>query len=177
MISMAILALAFAIAAPNLSTWLTNQKISAAAEQALALLQAARSEALARNATVSAYLVDELTDGCMQSSKGHAVIVATVFPESDCASLTAPRLIKKASLDKDRVVTVIALAGAEEASSVAFNGLGRVSSPIGAISAIDFDALPEGHYRKLRVEISSGGSARICYPAVGSTTNARACSQ
>jgi type IV fimbrial biogenesis protein FimT len=78
-----------------------------------------------------------------------------------------------------------ALIAAGPAGTVHFNGLGRVSSPGGALNMTQLsisnpsggscEHVDGGDMRCLRIDISIGGEARMCDPAVTDATDPRKC--
>jgi type IV fimbrial biogenesis protein FimT len=72
-------------------------------------------------------------------------------------------------------VSALRADGATAASTVVFDGFGRVTGA-NPIASIDLDNLSSGNdFRRLRIVIASGGSIRMCDPQVTSSTDPRFC--
>ena len=185
LITLAVFALLLMIGLPSMTTWLQNQQIRTSAEGLQAGLQLARAEALRRNAPVRFQLVDTLTAACALFDRGTNWIVSINdptglcdVPESDAA---APLTIQKRSGAEGTPNAVVrGWSGPAAATTVTFNGLGRVTGA-GAITQIDVTnasgrlCQPAGAMRCLRLNISSGGQVRMCDPAVTDNTDPRFC--
>ncbi|MFW9616238.1 GspH/FimT family pseudopilin [Aquabacterium sp.] len=179
-----ILALA---AAPNLSTWLDNIRIRNASNAIQEGLQVARAEAIKRNQNITFWLVssnaaNQLDDACALSNTSGSWVVSVSDPTSHCASapstVSAPRLVASRSIGDSGaqvVVKAVQSDGATGATSVTFNGFGRVSNsaPIGRIDITGQDSGIS--YRNLRIAISPVGQIRVCDPSVSSSTDPRKC--
>ncbi|MGA8006565.1 MAG: GspH/FimT family pseudopilin [Burkholderiales bacterium] len=191
MIGLAIVALVLFLGVPSFATFLQNTQIRNAAETTLQGLDLARAEAVRLNAPVRFQLVSDFTSGCAPSATSLNWIVSLSDPTGLCdvapaggnASLpgtAAPQIIEeKAASEGSPNVTVAATGG----SSAVFNGLGRLASA--GITTIDFsnpaggtctyaDAT-NGKMRCLRIQLSSGGQAKMCDPKVTDTTDPRVC--
>ena len=190
MIGLAIMALLIMIGLPNMATWLSNSQIRTAGETLLAGLTLARTEAVRRNQIVRFQMVDNLTSGCAISTSGADWVVSLddvtgacdAAPSDPSPTDPPPRIIQKRSGSEGTQRAVIA---ATTAGVVHFNGLGRVTSPGGAANmtqvAISNPAggtcehVDGGAMRCLRINISVGGDARMCDPAVTDATDPRIC--
>ncbi|MDR0578809.1 MAG: GspH/FimT family pseudopilin [Candidatus Accumulibacter sp.] len=155
-----ILSILIAMAAPNFSTWIRNMRIRTVAESVLSGLQLARAEALKENSRVSFQLMDG--DGA-SSASGPNWVVSRADGAGDPV-----QAYDGAEGGGDK-----ALIAAEE-ETFTFNGLGRlastpanilVSSSDGATACADSG----GKVRCMRIEVSAGGSIRMCDPALPST--------
>lgn len=189
MIGLTIMALLIMIGLPNMTIWLNNSQIRTAGETMLAGLTLARTEAVRRNQIVRFQMVSDLTAGCAISTGGTSWVVSLDDPTAACDSApsdaAAPRIIQTRSGSEGTSRTVTA---ATPAGTVFFNGLGRITSPGGAanISRIDISnpvggacENPDGSggpMRCLRINISIGGEAKMCDPAVSDATDPRICS-
>lgn len=192
MIGLTIMALLMMIGLPNMTIWLNNSQIRTAGETLLTGLTLARTEAVKRNQIVRFQMVNNLTSGCAVTTAGTSWVVSLDDPTAACdaapSQTAAPRIIQSRSGSEG--TTRIAVA-ATPAGAVYFNGLGRVTSPGGAanISSIDISnpvggacENPDGSggpMRCLRINISVGGEAKMCDPAVdpvASPTDPRRCS-
>jgi type IV fimbrial biogenesis protein FimT len=166
----------------------------------LAGLQAARNEAIRRNAAVRFSLVAladsaVLDSSCALSGGGVSWVVSVRDPAGNCqqvpvnvadntayalavADLTNP-LIVEAHAGGQGGRNVVAAArvadGSAAADTVVFNGLGRVENA-SAIGMIDVRNETHGNdYRRFRIEISPGGALRMCDYDVTPTTDSRYC--
>jgi type IV fimbrial biogenesis protein FimT len=178
-ITIAILALLVALGFPSLQTWLFNSRIRTGAEEVLAGLQLARSEAVRQNCSVELLLntvaptigagwTVQATAGC---PGGAAVIQTQASTEGVTGVLLTP--------------TPVA------ATQVTFDGLGRLlqtatpplkainSNNTDAITRIDIDLDPTilapGDTRDLRINIRLNGQNRLCDPNVSVSTDSRFC--
>lgn len=165
---MVIVAIALALGVPLASEWTQNAQIRTAAESVLSGLQAARTEAVRRNATVEFSLVSpgvagntgweiKLPDGTVLQSK----------PAGEAS--------------RSAVITTTP----SDSSAYTFNGFGR--APEGALNS-DASAVltqlditsgvtpPSGvSWRAMRIQLTNGGDIRMCDPAVTSTSDPRSC--
>jgi type IV fimbrial biogenesis protein FimT len=190
LIGLSIMALLIMIGLPNMATWLSNSQIRTAGETMLAGLTLARTEAVRRNQIVRFQMVDNLTSGCAISISGADWVVSMDDATGACDAAASdpaptdppPRIIQKRSGSEGTSRAMLAAAGA---GVVHFNGLGRVTSPGGAANmtqvAISNPAggtcehVDGGSMRCLRIDISVGGEARMCDPAVADATDPRKC--
>jgi len=186
MIGLAIMALLIMIGLPNMATWLSNSQIRTAGETMLAGLTLARTEAVRRNQIVRFQMVDNLTSGCAISISGADWVVSMDDPTGACdaapSDVAVPRVVQKRSGSEGTTRAVLA---ATTAGTVHFNGLGRVTSPGGAANMTQLaisnpsggtcEHVDGGNMRCLRINISVGGDARMCDPAVADATDPRIC--
>ena len=181
MITLVVFALLLMIGLPSMTTWLQNQQIRTSAEGLQAGLQLARAEALRRNAPVRFQLVDTFTAACALANNGTSWIVSINDPTGLCdvdpSDIAAPLTIQKRSGAEGTPNAVVTATGG---SSLIFTGLGRVSAA-GGITQIDVTnpnggaCQPGGPMRCLRLNVTSGGSPRMCDPAVVDNTDPRFC--
>lgn len=183
-ITLVILALLIALGAPSFQTWLINTQIRNSAESMSSGLQRARSEAVRRNQSVQFTLVSlanpsVLDNTCAASAVGTSWVVSLDDPSGRCAvdasDVIAPRTVeKRAAGDGSRAAVVAGVdAAGAAASAVTFNGFGRTSgaNPLAQINVTSNSA----GTRALRVQISSGGSVRMCDPVVVDAADPRKC--
>lgn len=176
MLGIAVLAVILMVAMPSVGTWLDNTRIRNAAAALQNGLQTARTEAVNRNQNVSFYLVSQASPGaldnnCALSSTSAGWVVSVNSPVSKCANspstTTSPMIvIGRPSGDSGAGVQVSAKQsdGTSNATTVTFNGFGRVINA-GAINWIEVNGpLSTGSYRKLRVTVAAAGATRICDP-------------
>ncbi|HEX5160461.1 MAG TPA: GspH/FimT family pseudopilin [Steroidobacteraceae bacterium] len=186
MIALVIMGILMALGLPSMATWLNNSQIRTAGETVLAGLTLARVEAVRRNQVVRFQLVSDLTSGCVLTQSGTSWVVSQDDPTGLCdqapSDAVAPRIIqtRSGSEGTPRAVVTAATAG-----TVYFNGLGRVTSPGGALNMTQIaisnptggtcEYVDGGAMRCLRITISIGGEARMCDPAVSDATDPRKC--
>ncbi|HUJ85629.1 MAG TPA: GspH/FimT family pseudopilin [Burkholderiales bacterium] len=195
MIGLAIVALVLFVAVPAFGTFLQNTQIRNAGETTLQGLNLARAQAVRLNAPVRFQLVTDLTAGCTLSATSLNWIVSLADPSGACnqtawgdnvtnTSLptppSAPFIIEaKAASEGSPNVAVVATGG----STAVFSGLGRLTGA--GITQIDFSNpaggtctyvdSANGKMRCLRIQLSSGGQAKLCDPKVTDTTDPRVC--
>ena len=190
MIGLTIMALLIMIGLPNMATWLSNAQIRTAGETMLAGLTLARTEAVRRNQIVRFQMVNNLTSGCVISTSGADWVVSMDDATGACDAAASdpaptdppPRIIQKRSGSEGTTRAVLA---ATTAGTVHFNGLGRVTSPGGAANMTQLaisnpsggtcEHVDGGNMRCLRINISVGGEARMCDPAVTDASDPRKC--
>lgn len=178
MITLVILAILVSLGAPGYGQWLQNRQIRTGTESMLAAIQLARAEAVRRNAVVSFNLVGSLAS-CTASAAGTAWTVS-LGTAPVCNPGSGSFIQARAGEEATPSVTVTATrADGGTATSVAFDGLGRVAAA-GVASAIfriavDSAALASADSRDLQIQVSSGGQIRMCDPAVSTTGDPRKC--
>ena len=186
MIGLAIMGILMAIGLPNMAIWLNNSQIRTAGETVLAGLTLARVEAVRRNQIVRFQLVSDLGSGCVISQSGTSWVVSQDDPTGLCdqapSDAAAPRIIQTRSGSEGTPRAVVAAA---TSATVYFNGLGRITSPGGALNMTQLsisnpsggtcEHVDGGDMRCLRINISIGGEARMCDPAVTDVTDPRKC--
>ncbi|HEX5091207.1 MAG TPA: GspH/FimT family pseudopilin [Burkholderiales bacterium] len=186
MIALVIMGILMALGLPSMATWLNNSQIRTAGETVLAGLTLARVEAVRRNQVVRFQLVSDLTSGCVLTQSGTSWVVSQDDPAGLCdqapSDTVAPRIIQTRSGGEGTPRAVVA---ATTAGTVYFNGLGRVTSPGGALNMTQIaisnptggscEHVDGGAMRCLRITISIGGEARMCDPAVSDATDPRKC--
>ncbi len=183
MVGLAIVAILFALGAPSFTAWIQSAQIRTAAEAMQNGLMLARGEAVRRNTLVRFSLTDTLDDSCNVIATGTNWVVSLNDPTGACLSAPAdpgnpnppaPAIIQtRTSAEGTPNVQVVA-----GQSSIAFNGLGRVT-PLPAAGAVPPDGsieirlnndliggacAPAGPMRCLRVVVSTSGQVRMCDP-------------
>jgi type IV fimbrial biogenesis protein FimT len=185
LIAIAILGILLGFAAPNYRVWIANSQIRTAAETLAQGLSVARNEAIRRNQPVSFKLMTNLSASCDESSNGTSWVASVYDPKGKCEKAISeiddpvndPLIVaKKSAAEKTSTVTIDALdASKNAASSITFNGVGRVvligNTPIARID-IDSSALAGGESRELRILLTPGGMIRMCDPKA---TDSRKC--
>ncbi|MCI1190474.1 GspH/FimT family pseudopilin [Calidifontimicrobium sp. SYSU G02091] len=186
MVTITVLALLLMAVAPSVGAWIANTQIRNAATSIQMGLQRARSEALRRNTPVRFTLVSltnaaVMDDSCAPSDSGVSWVVSLDDPTGDCGTApsdtAAPRIVEThaGGVGGGRFTVAATTSGGDEASSVTFNGFGRVVGTDG-IGVIDIDHVePGADYRALRLVIGLGGTVRMCDPAVTSADDPRKC--
>jgi len=186
MIGVALLAILLGIAGPSFATWVQNTQIRTMSEAVQNGLHRARAEAVGRNAPVRFELMTTLDNTCAPSTTGRNWVVSMDGATANCASTNmadaaapvAPRLIQaRPSGDGSRNAVVAA-----SQSSIAFNGLGRVTPVPAADITIDITnptggtcAGSGGSMRCLRVVVTAGGQVRMCDPRASFNGTSEGC--
>jgi type IV fimbrial biogenesis protein FimT len=160
LIGVVILGILASIAVPSFQTWIINSNIRNAAESITNGLQKARAEAVARNANVA------FTLGAGSDSSWSVYVVAGSGIESRSASEGSKNVIRTVS-------------PTNSLTTVTFNGFGVVlpTNPDAGVPASPFTAvgLALAGGNTLKVNIGSGGNAKMCDPSVISSTDPRYC--
>lgn len=186
MIGIALLAILLGIAGPSFATWVQNTQIRTMSEAVQNGLHRARAEAVGRNAPVRFELMTTLDNTCAPSTTGRNWVVSMDGATANCASTNmadaaapvAPRLIQaRPSGDGSRNAVVAA-----SQSSIAFNGLGRVTPVPAADITIDITnpaggtcAGSGGSMRCLRVVVTASGQVRMCDPRASFNGTSEGC--
>lgn len=185
-VTMGIVAILAALAAPNMSAWIQNTKIRTGAEAIQNGLQLARAQAVQRNRNIRFQLTSSVDASCALSTTNsnwvvsldnptgscNSAFINEAFDVSDTTNNPAPRIIQRRSeAEGSRNVVVAA-----DQSAIEFNAMGRITpvpaatininitNPTGGTCAAD-----GGTVRCLRVTVSTGGQVRMCDPSVAST--------
>jgi type IV fimbrial biogenesis protein FimT len=169
MIALVVVAVVLALGLPGIMEWMQNSQIRTAAEGVQNGLQAARTEAVRRNSAVEFVLTSPTATG------GTGWTIRNV---NDAAVIqSAPD-----GVGSRNVVLTPAPPGA---TTVTFNGFGRIPSPpvvtnadgSAFLTSIDLDnaVLSASSSRNLRIVISAGGEVRMCDPNVSDTLDPRRC--
>jgi len=170
-----------------MSTWLNNTRIRTAGETLLAGITLARTEALRNNTVVRFQMTTSLDSACALSSTGANWVVSLADPTGACektpSNTIAPQIIQKKSGSEGTQSSEITA----DASTIHFNGLGRLASPGGAANIPRLDIAnaaggvcrhgdtANGAMRCLSITISPGGQVKMCDPAVTDVTDPRIC--
>lgn len=188
-VTIAVFALLLFAALPSLGTWTDNTRIRNVASSLLDGLQLARAEAIRRNQNVSFWLVNidnpaVLSNDCTLSNTSGSWVVSVNSPITHCADApsidSSPMLVTGRAVGDagGRVSVTAVLAGSTTAAtSVTFNGFGRLVNTADAIGQIDITGPTSGtDYRNLRLLVSPAGQVRMCDPDSGiATTDPRRC--
>ena len=194
MISLVVLGVLIGLGAPGFAEWLQNQQIRAAAEATLNGLQVARGEAVRRNTPVRFQLVSDLTSTCVLASDSVTApvsvswVVSLADPTGACDAVTDSgqpvpppgRILQKrtsAEGSPGALATSVFVPSPpvpptpQAASTVTFAALGNVvanadgTPSINKIDVTNLNVSPSA-MRPLRIIINSGGSTRMCDPAL-----------
>lgn len=190
-VALTVLGLLLMAVLPSVGVWMRNTQIRNTASSMMAGLHVARNEAIRRNAAIR-FTVVRLTDSavmdnsCNPSDAGVSWVVSVRDPSTNCdypptniaTDAGDPMIVESnaGGVGGRNVVVESKLAdGSAGANTVTFNGFGRVedAAPIGFINVRNETA--GNDYRSLRIEISPGGSVRMCDLAVTATTDSRYC--
>ena len=184
MIAIVILCILLVLTARSYGVWIANSRIRTAAETLAAGLSAARNEAIKRNRSVGFYLVTDLSSDCTVSGSGTSWVASIDDPTRKCdvavAAALAPFIVaKKSAAEGTDKVSISALdASGAAASTIIFNGVGRVlltgSSPIAQID-IASAVLASDQAREMRIVLTTGGMIRMCDPSISNATDTRIC--
>lgn len=166
-IGIAILSILVAMAVPNFTRWIENMKIRTTAEAVLSGLQLARAEALKGNSSVNFELTSTF-GACGLNGAPQHWIVSRGSVCSDAAANVVQTFNGNPTGEKTTIDTSV--------NNFVFNGLGRLTSPA-ASTNIDVSGSAGaggcvsrgGQARCLRIMVNSGGSVRMCDPALPST--------
>lgn len=183
---LAVFAIMMLAAAPSISDWLVNLRIRNAAMALQTGVQTARAEAVRRNENVSFWLVSSssatvLDGSCALSSSSGSWVVSIDDPTGACgaapSATAAPRLVASHAVgDGGDANGSMAFASSDGATSITFNGFGRIASGTTPITQIDVSmAANADSYRSLRLLVSGSGAVRLCDPAVGDSSDPRHC--
>lgn len=196
MITIVIIAILYAAAAPSFSEWVQNTRIRTAAESIQNGLSLAKSEAVHRNTTAQFV-------SCGGSSWDVIVASSVAASSTVCSSSANPGWISMQSRYVQASSTTDLVDITQAALTVGFNGLGRqisVTNPINGATtpnpptAIDINVSSSstgtscfcpagtcgypgpisysntGKLRCLRISISPGGLVRMCDPALATNS-------
>jgi type IV fimbrial biogenesis protein FimT len=194
MITLVVIGVLLALGTPGFVEWLQNQQIRAAAEATLNGLQVARGEAVRRNTPVRFQLVSDLTSSCVLASDSVTApvsvswVVSLADPTGACDAATdsgqspSPpgRILQRrtsAEGSPNAVATSVfvpsppAAPAVQAASTVTFAALGNVvANADGTPSIVKIDVtnpnVSASAMRALRIIVNSGGSTRMCDPAL-----------
>lgn len=184
MIGLVIMAILLSAGLPSFGLWIQNTQNRTAAESIQNGLQLARAEAVRRNTAVrfdltSAAGLAEWNVGCVTAT---ADCPATIQGRSGSEGTANARAgISTAAIPSPAPANQFDTAvssGAGLPAGVTFNGLGRIpNANIGTdITRIDITNTVAATARRLVVTIGTGGSIRMCDPALSLAANPQGCS-
>jgi type IV fimbrial biogenesis protein FimT len=180
---------------PSISAWMRNTQVRNTASSLLAGLAQARNEAIRRNTPVRFNLVSlvdpkMMNDSCALSSTGVSWVVSVRDPAGKCGQAPSADPVSDAA-DANNPLIVEANAGGQGGNNVVvaarrtdgtaadpsliFNGFGRVADAA-PMRVIDVrDQTGGNDVRRMRVEVTTGGTAKLCDMAVTDNTDPRVC--
>ncbi len=182
MITLAVIGVLLGLGAPGFIEWLQNQQIRAAAEATLNGLQVARGEAVRRNTPVRFQLVSDLTSSCVLASDS-ATGACDATTDSGQPVPPPGRILQRRTSAEGSPNAVArsvfvpsppAAPAAQAASTVTFAALGNVvANADGTPSIVKIDVtnpnVSPTAMRALRLVVNSGGSIRMCDPALAAS--------
>lgn len=170
LITLSVSAFVLAIGAPAMGQWVRDIEIRGSASSLLSTLQAARAEALSRNASVRLDLTDAQGRpgwqlGCVQVSKHCPALIR----QETVNAGTGVRWGTSALAGMPGFSVAIA-AGQGMPSGVRFDALGAAPSIAAGddIARIDITHANDANARRRIVLIAARGMVRVCDPAVAS---------
>lgn len=175
-VTLIIMALAMAAVAPQITAWQRNTQVRNTADSLINAVNRARNEAVRRNEEVSLWLVTTdsanagaMSANCALSNTSAAWVVSLRDPTDRCTDAVSdtvdPMIVETLGRADGAEGAVIAALNSASlpATSITFNGYGRVANTTTAITRIDIDQQIAGaDARRLRVAISGAGSVRMC---------------
>jgi type IV fimbrial biogenesis protein FimT len=194
-VTLVLLGLMLVASMPSISAWMRNTQVRNTAASMVAGLTQARNEAIRRNTPIRFSMVSladaaVMNSSCALSGTGVSWVVSVRDPAGQCgyapsndpsadaANANNP-LIVESNAGGVGGRNVVVAAKEEDASAangvVTFNGFGRVvdTSPV---RVIDINNDTSGNdFRRLRIEIGTGGAVRLCDLAVTDNTDSRNC--
>lgn len=177
LLAITVISILFALAAPNLQTWIQSSQIRTAGESIVSGLQLTRATAVNRNTTTQFVL-------CGTDSTWNILATSAPANATSCgAAIAGWELVQSHSGQEGTPNAVVATNLAPPAPyTVSYSGLGRVT-PIPAVN-INFDiSNPTGGTCKaaggviscMRIVVSAGGQIRLCNPLFSQSTNPQGC--
>jgi type IV fimbrial biogenesis protein FimT len=190
-----ILGLMLVAVMPSVGVWMRNTQVRNTASSMLAGLAQARNEAIRRNVPIRFSMVSltnstVMNDTCAVSRSGvswvvsvrdpacHCSVAPSTDPATDAADANNPLIVEAnaGGIGGTHVVTAARLAdGSAAGGTVTFDGFGRLADA-SPVRVVDVSNVTLGNdYRRLRIEIASGGATRLCDMGVTDTTDPRSC--
>jgi type IV fimbrial biogenesis protein FimT len=172
-VTMAVLGLLIAAMLPSVSDWIRNTHVRNVAESAQNGLQKAKTEALRRNRIVTFWMMApstaaSLDSTCSLSSASASWVISMADPTGKCdvapSPTVDPQIIETYGAGAGASgISVAGLAsdGTTAATSVSFNGYGQRVQTGTPLARIDITHSQSGA-RRLEINISTGGSIRMC---------------
>jgi type IV fimbrial biogenesis protein FimT len=169
MVVIAMVAIVAAIAFPTYKDFIKNTRIRSTTESILAGLQKARTEALRRNANVR-FDLDSSFNGSWIFG---CVTVVTTDTDGDGEEDCPAEIEKYKATDSSGDINI----NTDNGSGVSFSSMGVRKPDAADFNQIDvdMDGMDASNSRDLRIQIGTGGSARMCDPNITNATDSRAC--
>lgn len=188
----AVFAMLMLLAVPTFGNWIQNIRLRATADGVLAGLQAAKSEAVGRNARVRFQLTTTADNGCAISAAASSWVInldpndnpnevvgqcgAAPYDDGAPDAGQEPRILQRRGAGESGAANVVTAASNP---SFVFNGFGRLvppaGGPVGNIT-FNFTAPAQGNcvaaggdIRCLNIVITPAGQIRMCDPAFPAT--------
>lgn len=184
MVTLAVVAIVVFAVIPDIGAWMRNTQVRNAMDSIHAGLERARNEAVKRNRTVQFTLVSlsdpkNVDNSCAPSSSSASWVVSLSDPTSLCGEDTSvvPNVVSSSAMGQGSGNVTVAAAQANNAAatSVTFDGLGRVVSAQ-PIDHIDLTyPMTASDTRRLRIVVSTSGSIRTCDRDIGDANDPRHC--
>lgn len=184
MVGLVILAILLSAGLPSFALWIQNTQTRTGAESVLNGLQLARTEAVTRNANIRFDLTNaggnvDWTVGCViavgdLNGDGLNDCPATIQSRSGTEGSTNARV--GISTAAPGVYATAIASGTGLPAGVTFNFLGRVANIGADITRIDVTNSTRTDARRMVIVIGSGGTIRMCDPALALANNPQGCS-
>lgn len=177
MVTVVLIGMLAMVAYPSFSSFIQNGQIRASAESLMSGLQLARAESIRRNGVVEFRLLNTLHGEAVPGGTDWSVLAATPETPTVFDQVVQTRY-EDASNSLARAGVASSAGGAAAApgaglpSTIAFTGIGRLST---ATSARQIDLTGPGQTRALRIVLDPGGDIRLCDPALSIATNPQGC--
>ncbi len=184
LVGIVIVGILMAFAIPSFKGYFANVRVQTAAESYLAGVQKARSEAVLRNQTVEIDLTDEDIVAGIENSinpvaTGRNWVVRYQPLNSATWNLVEAKSSREGANTSGVTDTSIVVTAPAQASRVVFNSLSTSTLPLPI--TVKFSLASQacvdagGTIRCLAVQVSPGGQARLCDPAVTAAGDNRIC--
>ena len=168
MVTISVLAILLAVAAPSFNEFVANTKVRNVAENFYSGIQKARAEAIRRNGAVDFFLTSDIpistnSGSLTLTSSGKNWAVRFLDPGPPIVSV----LIDSKTAAEGGAAAVVVNAGA--VTTLTFNGLGALTSPAAAVVVSFVHPLNSTcdlgkAVRCVNVLVSLGGQSRLCEP-------------
>jgi type IV fimbrial biogenesis protein FimT len=182
MVSVGIIALLLAFAAPSATTWIQNNQVRSAAESVLNGVHTARVEALKRNTFVAFWLTDANSTAwtvCLYDVVNDvcfAAASATLSQKSASEGTTNARVATNTAVSDPAVAMA---PGVGVPGRVVFDSFGRLAATapnnIIRVDVRNNTMLTSSEERRLVILITLNGQVRMCDPKLAKATNQQGC--
>jgi type IV fimbrial biogenesis protein FimT len=185
-VTVTILGLLLVAVMPSIGSWMRNTEIRNAAESIQNGLNKARAEAVKRNEVITFSLLThnaarQLDGSCALSRSSGSWVISKDDPSGKCdvdiSDTLTPFIVARqsqgegspnVSISVKQSSGTAACDSADTATSVAFNGYGRIAATpawgSGPLHCIVVTSLASGAKRPLNIVIGTGGTVRMCDP-------------